>query len=90
MTSNTTHKPHRPISQPVDASTDVEKQESAHQEFSSEILEKKLNGDYSGAVAKTDPEEIKLVKKLDLWIMVSILLCCPVFLLLKGVSQHSG
>ena len=29
-------------------------------------------GDYSGAQGKTDPAEIKLVKKLDLWIMVSI------------------
>jgi hypothetical protein len=29
--------------------------------------------DYSGAHAKSDPEEIRLVKKLDLWIMVSLL-----------------
>lgn len=50
---------------------DAEKQNSAHQEYSSEVLDKKTNGDYSGATAKTDPEEIKLVKKLDLWIMVS-------------------
>ncbi|KAK8004062.1 E3 ubiquitin ligase complex SCF subunit scon-3 [Apiospora arundinis] len=28
-------------------------------------------GDYAGAVAKTDPEEIRLVRKLDTWIMVS-------------------
>lgn len=27
--------------------------------------------DYSGAHEKTDPREIALVKKLDLWIMVS-------------------
>lgn len=26
--------------------------------------------DYSGAVAKTDPREKKLVRKLDIWIMV--------------------
>lgn len=49
---------------------DAEKQISAHQKYSSDILDKKTNGDYSGATAKTDPEEIKLVKKLDLWIMV--------------------
>jgi hypothetical protein len=30
--------------------------------------------DYSGAHAKTSPAEIKLVRKLDLWIMVS----CPI------------
>lgn len=29
-------------------------------------------GDYSGAVAKTDPAEIALVRKLDRMIMVSI------------------
>lgn len=51
-------------------SLDAEKQNSAHQEFSAEVLDKKGNGDYSGAAAKTDPEEIKLVKKLDRWIMV--------------------
>lgn len=28
--------------------------------------------DYSGAHKKTDPEEIKLVKKLDRWIMVRL------------------
>ncbi|RSL93965.1 hypothetical protein CEP52_012927 [Fusarium oligoseptatum] len=51
---------------------DAEKQNSAHQEYSSEVLDKKTNGDYSGAAAKTDPEEIKLVKKLDLWIMPTL------------------
>ena len=54
-------------------SLDAEKQNSAHQEFSAEVLDKKGNGDYSGAAAKTDPEEIKLVKKLDRWIMVNSL-----------------
>ncbi|KAH7311359.1 major facilitator superfamily domain-containing protein [Stachybotrys elegans] len=28
-----------------------------------------VRGDYSGAVAKTTPEEVKLVRKLDIWIM---------------------
>jgi hypothetical protein len=55
---------------------DAEKQTAAHQEFSAEVLDKKGNGDYSGATAKTDPEEIKLVKKLDRWIMVSINIYC--------------
>jgi hypothetical protein len=31
-------------------------------------------GDYSGFEQKTDPKEIKLVRKLDMYIMVSILL----------------
>lgn len=51
---------------------DAEKQNAAHEEYSAEVLDKKGNGDYSGAVAKSDPEEIKLVKKLDKWIMVSL------------------
>lgn len=29
--------------------------------------------DYAGSAEKTDPEEIKLVKKLDIWILVSLL-----------------
>lgn len=65
------HDEMKQSTQPTRASVDVEKLESTHQEFSSKILEKNPNGDYSGAVAKTDPEEIKLVRKLDLWIMVS-------------------
>lgn len=51
---------------------DAEKQNAAHEEYSAEVLDKRGNGDYSGAVAKSDPEEIKLVKKLDKWIMVSL------------------
>jgi hypothetical protein len=31
-------------------------------------------GDYSGFEQKTDPKEIKLVRKLDMYIMVSIIL----------------
>ena len=31
--------------------------------------------DYSGAAKKTDPAEIKLVRKLDLWIMPMQVLC---------------
>ncbi|KAF2016938.1 MFS general substrate transporter [Aaosphaeria arxii CBS 175.79] len=37
-----------------------------------------MNGDYSGAVAKTDPKEIALVKKLDLRIMPTLF--CMYFL----------
>ncbi|KAK2675380.1 MFS transporter superfamily [Fusarium oxysporum f. sp. vasinfectum] len=51
---------------------DAEKQNAAHEEYSAEVLDKKGNGDYSGAVAKSDPEEIKLVKKLDKWIMPTL------------------
>jgi hypothetical protein len=36
--------------------------------------ERGIRLDYSGAHAKTSPEEIALVKKLDLWIMVSTLI----------------
>lgn len=51
---------------------EVEKQASSHHE---DLLEKEdakaVAADYSGAVAKTDPVEIKLVRKLDTFIMVS-------------------
>jgi hypothetical protein len=36
-----------------------------------ELKEAQKDGDYAGAVAKTDPVEIKLVRKLDYRIMVS-------------------
>jgi hypothetical protein len=55
---------------PVPPALDVEKHTSTHQEYS----EKEFTNtavDYSGAAAKTDPAEIKLVRKLDLWVMVS-------------------
>jgi hypothetical protein len=61
------------------ASRDIEKQNSAHQEELFDKAEHDHQGDYSGAVAKSSPEEIKLVRKLDLylmptlWIMVSYL-----------------
>jgi hypothetical protein len=44
-----------------------EKFQSQHAEY--EKVEVKV--DYSGAAAKTSPEEKKLVRKLDIWIMVS-------------------
>jgi hypothetical protein len=53
-------------------SIDNEKSAAARQTsiFDDEIIkQKKEIGDYSGAVAKTDPAEIALVKKLDRWIM---------------------
>jgi hypothetical protein len=59
--------PHGHLDQP---SADLEKSASTHQE----VLQKdgaRPEGDYSGAVAKTDPAEVKLVRKLDIWIMVS-------------------
>lgn len=40
--------------------------------------------DYSGAYEKTDPREIALVKKLDLWIMVRCCLCI-LFIKLKSI-----
>lgn len=43
-----------------------------HTEEKEQELRQHDGGDYSGAHAKTDPAEIKLVKKLDLWIMVRI------------------
>lgn len=51
------------------AEIDVEKHSSNHQEIEDGEIRKE-NGDYSGAVAKKDPAEVKLVRKLDIWIMV--------------------
>ena len=58
----------------------IEKDEALHREHEDVIADEKASrrmGDYSGAVAKTDPAEIKLVRKLDLWIMVSTLFRLP-------------
>ena len=49
--------------------------EKAAQQKANQIEDAKLstfisnNVDYSGATSKTDPAEIKLVRKLDTWIM---------------------
>lgn len=51
----------------LDERSSVMKTETHHDE------DVKPKGDYSGAVAKTDPEELKLVRKLDRWIMVCLL-----------------
>jgi hypothetical protein len=55
-----------PVTEPLD-----EKILAKHEEHEEKV---KVRGDYSGAVAKTDPMEKKLVKKLDIWIMVSLCL----------------
>lgn len=47
-----------------------EKNDTHHLEFSPK--DELVNVDYSGAHAKTDPAEIKLVKKLDLFIMPTL------------------
>jgi hypothetical protein len=46
-----------------------EKFQAQHEEYEEKV---QVRGDYSGAVAKTSPEEKKLVKKLDIWIMVGL------------------
>lgn len=48
--------------------------------------EGKLAVDYSGAHAKTDPAEIKLVKKLDKWIMVRVPTFCTKHV---AIADHS-
>ena len=66
----------------------MEKSESEvrHVEMQLEGQKPQGNEDYSGAHAKTDPAEIKLVRKLDmfilptLWIMVSHPLSTPYLL----------
>ncbi|GJC89941.1 putative transporter C11D3.18C [Colletotrichum liriopes] len=53
---------------------DIEKQQVLHQEHSHVLDDEKrpvAAVDYSGAAAKTDPAEIKLVRKLDLWVMLT-------------------
>jgi hypothetical protein len=54
---------------PVDTMNPMdEKLQAQHVEYEEKV---QVKGDYSGAVAKTSPEEKKLVKKLDIWIMVN-------------------
>ena len=50
----------------------VEKLDSVAVDQKLDVDEEGVKLDYSGAHAKTTPEEIALVKKLDWWIMVSI------------------
>lgn len=65
-----------PANTAADAQTatvnDVEKHAATHDERMSVDDKRAVLGDYSGAVAKTDPAEIKLVRKLDWWIMVGL------------------
>lgn len=49
-----------------------EKPSLVHREYSVDEEGKREITDYSGAHAKTDPAEIKLVKKLDTWIMPTL------------------
>ncbi|WDK10906.1 major facilitator superfamily transporter [Colletotrichum graminicola] len=61
--------------QPARSAPDIEKQQALHQEQSHVLDDEKKPSaavDYSGAAAKTDPAEIKLVRKLDLWIMPTL------------------
>ncbi|KAK2046161.1 major facilitator superfamily transporter [Colletotrichum somersetense] len=61
--------------QPAQSALDIEKQQILHREHSHVLDDEKKPPaavDYSGAAAKTDPAEIKLVRKLDLWIMPTL------------------
>ncbi|KAJ0376902.1 hypothetical protein COL26b_004958 [Colletotrichum chrysophilum] len=72
MANSTDPRPESHVEQPV---ADIEKQQVLHQEHSHVVDDDKTVApavDYSGATAKTDPEEIKLVKKLDLWVMPTL------------------
>ncbi|KAF4897309.1 putative transporter [Colletotrichum viniferum] len=67
MANSTDPRPESHVEQPV---ANIEKHQVLHQEHSHVADDDKTVApavDYSGATAKTDPEEIKLVKKLDLW-----------------------
>lgn len=59
-------------------STDMEKENVMQIESTFNDDEKKTQGDYSGAVAKTDKAEIALVRKLDMRIMPALF--CMYFL----------
>ncbi|OAA55752.1 Major facilitator superfamily domain, general substrate transporter [Cordyceps fumosorosea ARSEF 2679] len=50
---------------------DIEKQQAVHAE-GIDLKESPAAVDYSGAAAKTDPAEIRLVRKLDMWIMPTL------------------
>jgi hypothetical protein len=49
-----------------------EKPEALHREDTIDQEKQQQAGDYSGARKKTDPAEIRLVRKLDLWIMPTL------------------
>lgn len=66
----TLEKDHGVTHQEIDRVTILEKQQAFQQQLT---MDEKGNPtvavDYSGAHKKTDPREIALVKKLDIWIM---------------------
>ena len=69
-----------PLPDQSSTAMDIEKQQVLHAERTNSLMGGEdpkgapVAVDYSGAAAKTDPEEIRLVKKLDRWIMVCVLL----------------
>ncbi len=79
------------LSSPVDISM---KQDAVHQEFIKVDPDGNDNLDYSGAHKKLDPEEIRLVAKLDRWIMVRLFILSTIAFslckLLITYSQRSG
>lgn len=67
-----------PLPDQTSAPLDIEKQQALHAERTNSLLGGEdakgapVAVDYSGAAAKTDPEEIRLVRKLDRWIMPTL------------------
>lgn len=45
--------------------------------------------DYAGSAEKTDPEEIRLVKKLDRWILVSLSIIQSLLRISHRLTRHS-
>lgn len=76
---------------PRTSGEEVEKQISSHHECVEKgSVKEAAAADYSGAVAKTDPAEIKLVRKLDLFIMVRAHhLSQPFFIRSKADTRRS-
>lgn len=72
MTTTTSPRTDKPLKSPsLNGST--EKVDIAHVDISDNLEEggeAATKGDYSGFTQKTDPKEIKLVRKLDRYIMV--------------------
>jgi hypothetical protein len=63
-----------PVVTTVEHVDDEKKNDAVYRELTVGEEGKRVSVDYSGAHAKTDPAEIKLVRKLDKWIMVNPLL----------------
>lgn len=79
-----------PTATPFDYVEGEKKNDAVYTVFPDNEVGRMVLVDYSGARAKTDPTEIKLVRKLDKWIMVTPVFLSGLSTSLTPLSPRSG